>query len=76
MIYITFQIKPTEYLKGMGYKKQKFAIECETEREAQDVCANLISLDGVSYIYYRKTKPRKDVTILSAKENYVKDIHL
>jgi hypothetical protein len=33
MIYVTCQIRPTQFLKDMGYKAKKFAIECETPME-------------------------------------------
>ena len=77
MVYVTCQIRPTQFLKDMGYKTKKFAIECETPMDVYAVCANISSLEGINYIYTRKTKPSiKEHIILSAKENYEKHLHL
>ena len=51
MSYVTCQIRPTQFLKDMGYKTKKFAIECETPMDVYGVCANLSSLEGINYIY-------------------------
>lgn len=74
MIYITFQIKPTEYLKGMGYKTKKFAVACENDIDYFKVGMDLASLEGISYLRVRQTKPHGRI-ILPAT-NYAKDIHL
>ena len=78
MVYVTCQIRPTQFLKDMGYKTKKFAIECETDMDVYGVCANLSSLDGINYIYTRKTKPSiKEFIILSSKNNsFLKHLHL
>ena len=78
MVYVTCQIRPTQFLKDMGYKTKKFAIECENDMDVYGVCANLSSLEGVSYIYTRKTKPSiKDFIILSGKYNsFLNHLHL
>ena len=78
MVYVTFQIRPTQFLKDMGYKTKKFAIECDTYMDVYGVCANLSSLEGINYIYTRKTKPsKKDFIILSSKNNsFLKHLHL
>lgn len=77
MVYVTCQIRPTQFLKDMGYKTKKFAIECETPMDVYGVCANLSSLEGISYIYTRKKKPTiKEFIIISAKGHYEKHLHL
>lgn len=78
MVYVTCQIRPTQFLKDMGYKTKKFAIECETPMDVYGVCANLSSLEGISYIYTRKTKPSiKEFIILSGKYNsFLNHLHL
>ena len=75
MTYVTCQIRPTQFLKDMGYKTKKFAIECNTEKECQDVLYDLSSLEGINYIYTRKTKPNKDYVFLTV-DNYSKNLHL
>lgn len=74
-MYITCQIIPTQFLKNMGYKTKKFAIECKTERELQDILADLSSLEGINYIYTRKSKPNRECIFLTA-DNYIKNLHL
>lgn len=76
MMYYTCQIKPTQFLKNMGYETKKFAIACEDDIDFFKVGMDLASIEGLSYIYMRKTKPSKEYTILSAKENYAKHLHL
>lgn len=78
MVYVTCQIRPTQFLKDMGYKTKKFAIECDTAMDVYGVCANLSSLEGINYIYTRKTKPNiKEYIILSGKNNeFLKHLHL
>ena len=74
MIYITFQINPTEYLKGMGYQTKKFAVACEDDIDYFKVGMDLASLEGISYLRVRHSKPHGRI-ILPAT-NYAKDIHL
>lgn len=78
MVYVTCQIRPTQFLKDMGYKTKKFAIACENGMDVYAVCANLVSLEGISYIYTRKTKPnKKDYIFLSAEGNsFLNHLHL
>lgn len=78
MVYVTCQIRPPQYLKDMGYKTKKFAIECETPMDVYGVCANLSSLEGISYIYTRKKKPSiKEFIVLSGKDNsFLNHLHL
>ena len=78
MSYVTCQIIPPQFLKDMGYKTKKFAIECETAMDVYGVCANLSSLEGISYIYTRKSKPsKKDYIFLSSKGNsFLQHLHL
>lgn len=78
MVYVTCQIRPTQYLKDMGYKTKKFAIECETPMDMYGVCANLSSLEGISYIYIRRKKPSiNEFIVLSGKDNsFLKHLHL
>ena len=78
MSYVTCQIRPTQFLKDMSYKTKKFAIECETPMDVYGVCANLSSLEGINYIYTRKSKPsKKDYIFLSSKDNsFLKHLHL
>lgn len=78
MSYVTCQIRPPQFLKDMGYKTKKFAIECETAMDVYGVCANLSSLEGISYIYTRKSKPsKKDYIFLSSKGNsFLQHLHL
>ena len=74
-MYITCMIKATPILQHLGYKTKKFAIECKTEKECQDVLYDLSSLEGINYIYTRKTKPNKDYVFLTV-DNYSKNLHL
>lgn len=75
MHYVTCQIKPTVYLQGLGYKTKRFAIACKDEDEQLAVAMNLSSMDGVSYVRLRSTKPYRRI-ILSAKDNYEKSLNL
>lgn len=72
--YVTFQILPTEFLKGLGYTAKKFAIECASQRQKEDVLADLCSLEGISYLSVRQTKPHGRIMLPAT--NYAKDIHL
>ena len=74
-MYITFQIKATPILQHLGYKTKKFAIECKTEKELQDILADLSSLEGINYLYTRKSKPNRECIFLTA-DNYTKNLHL
>lgn len=76
MSYVTCQIRPTPLLKALGYQTKKFAIECETALDVYAVCANINSLDGISYINVRHSKPKKGTITLSSKGNYIKHLHL
>ena len=74
-MYITCQIKATPILQHLGYKTKKFAIECNTERECQDVLADLSSFEVINYLYTRKSKPNKEYIFLTT-ENYARNMHL
>ena len=74
-MYITCQIKPHPILQYLGYKTKKFAIECKTERELQDILADLSNLEGIGYVYTRKSKPNRECILLTA-DNYIENLHL
>lgn len=78
MIYVTCQIRPTQFLKDMGYKAKKFSIECETSMDVYGVCADISSLEGIEYIYIRHSKPsKKDYVFLSSEDSsFMKHLHL
>lgn len=75
MHYVTCQIKPTLYLQDLGYKAKRFAIACKNEDEQLAVAMNLSSMDGVSHVRLRNTKPYKRI-VLSAEDNYEKSLTL
>lgn len=74
MYYVTCQIKPTIPLQGLGYKSKRFAVACETKDEQLAVAMDMSSMDGVSYVRLRETKPYKRI-VLSAKD-YAKKLTL
>lgn len=53
-IYVTFQIKPTEYCISLGYKTKYYAIKCGSMNDAREAASDVNSIDGVSHIYINK----------------------
>lgn len=77
MYYVTFQIRPAQVFKDMGFQTRKFAVACDDGTDLYAVAANLNSVVGISYLRGRHSKPRKGTIILPAKNNaYLKYIHL
>lgn len=77
MYYVTFQIRPAQFFKDMGFQTRKFAVACEDGIDLYGVFANLNSVAGISYLRGRHSKPRKGTIILPEKNNaYLKYIHL
>lgn len=65
-VYVTYQIKPTEFVRNLGYKTQYFAVRCKDEEDALEALMDLNSLDGVTYLRINKCgRIRKDAKIVN-----------
>lgn len=64
-MYVTYQIKPTEFCRQLGHKTEYYAVRC-TEENWREIAADINSLDGVTYIRLNKCgRIRKDAKILN-----------
>lgn len=70
--YVTFQIKPSAYCRALGMETKKYAIECPDMESAQEVAADVNSLDGVTYLRINKSgKLGQGVTIIHDRASYL-----
>lgn len=53
-IYVTFQIRPNNYFRLMGYQTKHYAIKCDNLDNALEAAADVYSLCGVSHIRINK----------------------
>lgn len=49
---------------------QRFAVECENDEKRKEVARDAYSLDGVSNIGFRKSKPCGNIKVLSYSEYF------
>lgn len=68
-VYVTFNIRLTPYL---GSAIKRYAIKCDNDNEAYDIASDVNSIDRVSYIRFRHSKPYKDAKVMTAEE-YLKN---
>lgn len=76
-IYVTFQIKPTDFVKSLlGLKTSHYAIKCDNEKDAREAASDVYSIDGVTYIRInRRGRLRhRDTKILPYGINYDKEL--
>lgn len=66
MIYVTFQVKPSNYCKNLGYTTQRYAIKCENMEQALKRMRDVYSYEGISYLRLNKCgRLKKRTTILT-----------
>ena len=75
-IYVTFQVKPTEFCRAMGFKTLYFAIECHGEEQARAAAADVNSIDGVTYIRFNHClrSRHKDLKVIHWASDYAREI--
>lgn len=71
-IYVTFQIKPTEFISLLlGLKTEHYAIKCDNEEQALEAASDIYSFDGITYLRINRCgKLRHKDTKIIQYENY------
>lgn len=75
-IYVTFQIKPTEYCRSLGCKTKHYAVKCSSMATAQEAAADINSIDGISHIYINQCGRlrHKDTKVILFGRDYIGEL--
>ena len=64
-IYVTFIFKPAPIFKAQGQKTVRFAIKCDTMKQAREAGADVNGIDGLSHLYINKCgRVHKDSNVI------------
>ena len=74
-IYVTFSIRPTDYVRSMGYENKYYAVKCDTMDNAMEAMSDINSIDGISYLRINKCgRIRKDAKVILYGSNYIGEL--
>lgn len=74
--YVTFQVIPTDYLKGLGYKTKYYAVKCDNEKDTFECVSDLYGMEGLSYLRINNCGRlrHKNTKIIQYGKNYTVEI--